>query len=470
MTQQTANDAGPFFWQNCSALELKNSQQILRNVLKTYRKELVGIFYDHFMQHKIGKKYLSHAVVNERLKYSLMEWLTDLFEFDPNQDMEKFNARQISIGKIHARLGVPNILVLEGASLLKTKTALRISESNIGIEQATHSLILLDEIVDHAMRQMSEAYVTGIQQRAQSDEAFRIVTLGQDINLVRETQRAALMDWAQSTVFTLFSGKANQHYQSLAASPFGLWIRHRAPIMFRPEYLLNDIGKLIDAIDEDIVPNILNSDFQDKNDMFIAINELQKKVDELKFVLSDLFQKATDYESGRDPLTRTMNRRFLPSVLQREITLSQQNSSPLSLLMLDIDHFKRINDKYGHQAGDAVLVKIADLLTEAIRGTDYLFRYGGEEFLIVLPETDITNGIKIAKRICNMVEQTSIVLPDQSIEHVTVSIGVAIYDGHPDYEYLLSGADSALYAAKEKGRNAVVAQAGAELNSLSVQE
>lgn len=458
MTSQTANYAGPFFWQNCSATELKNSQLILKHTLQTYKEELVGIFYDHFMLHEDGTKYLSHSVVNERLKYSLIKWLTDLFEFDPHQDMDQFNKRQIKIGEIHARLGIPNILVLEGASLLKTKTALKISEQKLGIEQSTHALILLDEIIDHAMRQMSEAYVTGMQQRAQSDEAFRIVTLGQDINLVRETQRAALMEWAQSTVFTLFSGKDNPHYQPLASSPFGLWIRHRAPMMFRPDYLLHDIDKLISAIDFETIPNIQNSDFQNKDEMFLAVNGLQKKVDELKFVLSDLFQKAADYESGRDPLTRTMNRRFLPSVLQREITLAQQNSSALSLLMLDVDYFKKINDTHGHQAGDTVLTKIADVLTEAIRSTDYLFRYGGEEFLIVLPETDIRNGTHIANRICKMVEQTSIVLADQSVAHITVSIGVAAYDGHPDYEYLLAEADSALYEAKEKGRNRVSAK------------
>lgn len=463
MTPHITYQPSPFFWQTCTQAELENCQNILKLILKKNTEELVGIFYNYFLQHEEAAKYLNHSVVNEHLKHALHQWLYDLFEFDPRKEMEKFNARQIKIGKIHARMGIPNILVLEGASLLKTKIALRVCEANYDLEQSTQALILLDEIIDYAMRQMSEAYVNGMQKRAQSDEALRIISLGQDINLVRETQRAALMEWAQSTVFMLFSGKSNVNYQSLASSPFGLWVRHRAPLMFRPDYLLHDIKNLISIIDDQVMPNIQNAEQHTKEEIFNEVSGLQKKVDELKFVLNDLFQKAADYESGRDPLTRTMNRRFMPSVLQREIALAQQNDNELCVLMLDIDHFKNINDTYGHQAGDAALVKIAEILNESIRSNDYLFRYGGEEFLIVLPETNIQNGIMISTRICNAVEQTPIVLPDRTVAHATVSIGVAAYDGHPDYQFLLSEADEALYQAKEKGRNRVIAKSRAAL-------
>ncbi len=101
------------------------------------------------------------------------------------------------------------------------------------------------------------------------------------------------------------------------------------------------------------------------------------------------FRVAVSIENGRDPLTRTLNRRFLTSVLNREVVLAKESNLSLCVALVDVDHFKRINDQFGHASGDLALGHVADTLINTVRATDFLFRYGGEEFLVVFTETDL---------------------------------------------------------------------------------
>ncbi|MEW6117493.1 MAG: diguanylate cyclase [Nitrospirota bacterium] len=151
--------------------------------------------------------------------------------------------------------------------------------------------------------------------------------------------------------------------------------------------------------------------------------------------------------SLRDPLTGIGNRRLMDIELERSFAVARRYDKQLSILMLDIDHFKEYNDRHGHAAGDAVLAKVAGLFTENMREADYAFRYGGEEFTILLPETDTAMACEVAERIRKAVEKRT---------EVTVSIGIASYQEHMKKEdELVRKADNALYQAKNKGRNRV---------------
>jgi diguanylate cyclase (GGDEF)-like protein len=177
-----------------------------------------------------------------------------------------------------------------------------------------------------------------------------------------------------------------------------------------------------------------------------------------------------------DPLTGLGNRRRLTDHLRLEIERAGRFGRPLGVLVLDLDHFKAINDQYGHQAGDAVLVELAGRVRQAVREVDLTFRYGGEEFVILLPETDIAGSLTAAERIGDAVRHSVFPLPGQSavestdLVSVTVSIGVSVYPRHAHTgSDLLEAADQALYAAKAAGRDAVVL-AGSGFTSLSVSE
>jgi diguanylate cyclase (GGDEF)-like protein len=156
-----------------------------------------------------------------------------------------------------------------------------------------------------------------------------------------------------------------------------------------------------------------------------------------------------------DALTRIMNRRGITVSLLDAMAQAERYNTPLAVAMADIDHFKKINDRHGHEAGDRVLVGVAGIMADALRMPDKVGRYGGEEFLLIFPHTTLAQARKIAERIRGNVKQASLLSrEDQS---VTVSLGLTQFHKGEDLEQLVSRVDRALYDAKEAGRNKVVA-------------
>jgi len=160
--------------------------------------------------------------------------------------------------------------------------------------------------------------------------------------------------------------------------------------------------------------------------------------------------------SNHDPLTGLYNRRMLEERLAEDIQRVNRYKHSLSLFMVDIDHFKSVNDTYGHNTGDLIIKEVSRIIEGSIRETDYSSRYGGEEFVVVLPETTLTEAEELAERLCNTVEETSFEIKDGSSLSVTISIGVSGFIvKSKSSEDLMNRADLALYAAKDYGRNCV---------------
>ena len=158
-----------------------------------------------------------------------------------------------------------------------------------------------------------------------------------------------------------------------------------------------------------------------------------------------------------DPLTNLYNRRFLQEYLPQEIAKAKRASSSVAVLMFDLDFFKRINDVFGHEAGDAFLKSVAALLQGCIRESDIACRYGGEEFVLVLSGASLDGAIKKAEKIRNAVMDLDLIIRQKPLGRVSTSIGIAVYPEHgAEMEALLRAADEALYEAKERGRNRVV--------------
>lgn len=163
-----------------------------------------------------------------------------------------------------------------------------------------------------------------------------------------------------------------------------------------------------------------------------------------------------------DFLTGLKTRGYFEQQLDMELARAERRGTPLALLMIDIDHFKRLNDTRGHHAGDLVLRDLAAILTRDLREIDTAARYGGEEFILLLPETDQAGALLVAQRLRSSVEQASFVTGnprhmDDTTEHVTISIGVALFPDEARLKRdLLEASDAALYEAKARGRNRVV--------------
>ncbi|MCB1877189.1 MAG: GGDEF domain-containing protein [Chromatiales bacterium] len=158
-----------------------------------------------------------------------------------------------------------------------------------------------------------------------------------------------------------------------------------------------------------------------------------------------------------DPLTGANNRAALEMVIRRDRLLAQRQTQPLSVIMLDVDHFKQINDRYGHACGDLALRTVAQVTTGQIRGSDQLFRYGGEEFLLLLSNTAQGGAKHVAERIRIALQDANIPWEGRNL-HLTASFGVASLRAGDDSTALFKRADEALYRAKRAGRNQVMGE------------
>lgn len=160
----------------------------------------------------------------------------------------------------------------------------------------------------------------------------------------------------------------------------------------------------------------------------------------------------------QDPLTGLYNRRFFNDALHRELQRSTRRDTPVALLMIDLDHFKRVNDEMGHEAGDRLLREVAAMLRRGVRAEDVIARYGGEEFMVLLPETGLAEGQVLAERLRRAFKDLEVHHGGQSLGRLTFSVGVAARPESGDSpERLIQAADAALYRAKREGRDRVVA-------------
>ncbi|MGH1456031.1 MAG: GGDEF domain-containing protein [Alphaproteobacteria bacterium] len=165
-------------------------------------------------------------------------------------------------------------------------------------------------------------------------------------------------------------------------------------------------------------------------------------------------------EALTDPLTGLSNRKAFDQEIRRLVTLSNDSSEPhtFSMILMDIDHFKDFNDNFGHQIGDQVLKLVARTIKDSVKGRDVVVRFGGEEFVVLLPETNIQGGTKIAEILRQEVEKKEVInkATGKKLAKITLSAGVAQYNGGEDSDDLVERVDKALYEAKNTGRNRIV--------------
>ena len=187
----------------------------------------------------------------------------------------------------------------------------------------------------------------------------------------------------------------------------------------------------------------------------ISASILDKKDNLYGVIMSDIteqenYKKELEMLAIKDPLTHIGNRRFFHQKLDEEILLSQRYNNPFSLIIFDIDFFKKVNDNYGHDMGDKVLVEYTKFISSMLRDTDIFCRIGGEEFIVILRNTTKDKAYMLAQKLRESVENHKAVLP------ITMSFGVAGYEKGDDDTSIYKRVDIALYKAKETGRNKVV--------------
>ncbi|WP_295508561.1 diguanylate cyclase [uncultured Pseudoalteromonas sp.] len=185
------------------------------------------------------------------------------------------------------------------------------------------------------------------------------------------------------------------------------------------------------------------------------LDQFHEDLDRVRYLFEAVNEDFSKLLHNRDPLTGANNRTHLLSNLREEHELAKRKSLSCALIMIDLDHFKRVNDQYGHSAGDKVLVALVKCINSHLRKYDHLYRYGGEEFLVCLPQTDLKGAQSFAERLRVGVEELEIDIGKDKPIKITGSFGVSSIRADDDIETAIEAADKAMYQAKESGRNQV---------------
>ncbi len=300
-----------------------------------------------------------------------------------------------------------------------------------------------------------------------SDETIAAITQHHDDAL--PDNKLAAVAWLSERVASVFEGtdiEASRELASRAFTQLGLGSDDLEQIIDQlPQLVLGAASGFQRSVGQQ--PNI-DDLLRNANARLVDLNRnYQSLIRRLEKLLAEKAELAAQLEQANERLSRIAatdgltglnNHRTFQDALKRDLHRASRSGQPLSLVMLDVDHFKKFNDNFGHQAGDAVLRALGKLLRAAVRTGDVAARYGGEEFAVLLPDTDISGASMLAERLRRSVEKMRIKAGDRVLR-ITVSLGVATIGGRDCAEQastLIRQADTALYQAKEAGRNRVV--------------
>lgn len=420
--------------------------------------DLATHFYSVMLDDKIASQFLTHEQVKTALHASMKKWVVSIFELEPDSDLEEMVHQQIYVGKVHARVGVPVHVVLRGARALKTKY-LELIHADDSLEPAItlDVLAFINLSIDFAMEIMAGAYASSYDRSARAEESYRLFSMAQDVTAEKANQRSALLNWENEVIYQHALVKEPVRLPRIGASDFGLWFKHKGAHVFQGSYETNVIISAMKYIDNGILPTIgREADAPLHGDVTQSVRDLHEQVRLITTHLDRLFEERNELEAGRDSLTRLLSRRFLDVILAKEVAYARHSGTRFALIAVDVDYFKDVNDSWGHDSGDMVLKQLATLLNDHVRGGDYVFRMGGEEFLLLLVDVQPAGVKRIAEKIRQRISEEAFRIRDDRQIRITVSVGVALHDGHPDHARILRAADDALYRAKNGGRNSVV--------------
>lgn len=427
----------------------------ISDIVEPHSDAIARHFYNTMLGNAKAAHFINHDIVKKRLRASMSAWITSAFCYqNSSQLLNEYVDYQIKVGCVHGRIDLPMRFVDYGMFLIKAEVLRLLKESALDKNQQTTAMILAVQLLDIALALINESYQGDMVVNEKNAQSFKLQFSTHNLAFDCEKLRASLSDWMRELLLTIQQERFDAgNIATVRHSNFGLWVVHKAKL-FLPVSEYEMLVQLLNTMDESV--SCLVNDFEHLETRKETLGLLNHSVSKAMWLLGDIAKAIIDQDSGRDPLTRLFNRRYLETVLRHEIECSLQNDLIFGLVMLDIDFFKKINDSYGHDVGDKVLTQLADILVHEIRAGDFIFRLGGEEFLIVLSDINTQILERVGEKIRGIVEQTDFVIDDGQILTLTVSVGIAAHDGHPDFLRTLKQADEALYEAKNSGRNRVI--------------
>lgn len=418
-------------------------------------RHLVTVFYDYMLSHAESALFLNTEQVSTRLSGSMFGWLRSVLG-SAQEDLSQLLTKQREIGVVHARIGLPIDLVNRGARKLKDELYRVLkNKADYPPHLLSDAICFSSLAMDTALEAMTVSYSPSYQNSLNTQEQYRLQTIYDDVNVERERQIRSFTDWENQFIYNIATGLPVGELVFLANSDFGMWFSHKGKHILGNSNLLVEMELLIAEIDSRLTQTLSNQQQPAETARMSLLQDVRQLSAKIHFLLSSMFEALVKQENGKDSLTQLLNRRFIPTIMRREISLALHSRKPFTLAMLDIDYFKQINDRFGHITGDLTLKSVAAVIYEHIRSSDYVFRYGGEEFMILLVESDVSQASIILEALRKKIADLRLGAEATESFSITVSIGIAEYDYHPDYKQLVDKADRALYLAKNNGRNRV---------------
>lgn len=452
--QRLVSDQLKLDWQSLLQEKHAANLKIITTLVEKNSSELARYFYASMLNDHDASTFLSHDEVKTRLNKSLQRWLVNLFQVAESYDLEATLQQQIKVGEVHARIKLPIHLVLRGARCLKIRFAELLQNEQLPSSQHVQTYQLYCDFIDIAMELMSLAYTTSTVAGVRSEEVYRMFSIAQNSATERERQKAALLNWENQLMFQHTFGNETGKPSALRLSEFGLWFQHKGAHAFGDYKEAKVIEENMAEVDSQLA--LFANDQLSTTEKLEYLRTIRDKTQSIQFHLDELFTHSSEMDHGRDVLTHLLNRKFLPTVMMRQIAHARIHESSFAAILIDLDYFKSINDEFGHEAGDSVLQQVSQLLMSTCRSSDFVFRMGGEEFLVVLVDIEQEQAYEVAEKLRVLIAKEPIQLPENKNTQITASIGLTLYSGHPDYQVLLREADKALYQAKEQGRNSTV--------------
>lgn len=427
----------------------------IATLLKPELPAIVDTFYAEFLQMPETVRVLNHHLIQKSLRSALSQWVLALFAPSSGADIAAFIRQQERIGSVHANINVRLSFFTHGIGILKREIYARLERSIPQREQLYAAFLLVEQLLDITTSIIVEAYLSNEIHYESNELSMKMKGITQNTAIECERLRTLLLDWLRTTLTLLYQTTELDpgNLPKLQYSTFGLWVIYKSDLLSHTINVSDDLKRQIHDIDDILFQAAQHRAAGENTQFFESVNRLNDAVTKTSWFISSLVDQMMEIDRGTDALTRLFNRRYLDTILRRQTEISIKQGLPYAVLMIDLDHFKQVNDGHGHDNGDIVLKAFAEILLLSVRTSDFIFRYGGEEFLVLLGNADLQSAWSVAEKIRTRCEMRAFKLPGDVTLELTCSIGISIHDGHPDYHHSIQQADTALYAAKRAGRN-----------------
>ncbi|MFP8777814.1 diguanylate cyclase domain-containing protein [Hydrogenophaga sp. RWCD_12] len=443
-------------WQDLLAVTPPKVRQAVADVVRDGAVTLTDEFYERMMRSERATHFLDQERVQKRLRASLQQWMTDLFEVEV--DLEQAIGRQIEVGAVHARIRLPIDLIPAGIRVLKRGIRRRIDFAPLDPSDRLLALVYVSDLLHLADGLMNQAYFHDAQDVVRNDEAYRLVTQKRSASLERARQRAALSEWTEALLLSVWAASPPRAFVRLRDAEFGIWLHHKGAILFDNSEDFRSLLESIDTMDQALLPRLMDAG-QDRQRTDAAIVAIKQLLDLIRFKLNELFDRAGSQDDGLDIETHLPDRRYLPAILANVMRTHHDSGRPCCLLLVEVQlpAFKGLT---ASGTRSRLLQVAATTLIDCTRTSDHLFRFDEQRFLMIAVECDRSKSTQLANTVSEELRnalQAGNIQGSWTPVQTTVAIGIAEYDRHPDYQYLIQRAESALAEATSGNSRARIA-------------